>query len=111
MRSWNQTVGLVEIAAKLFRGARLAGIVASGHDAAAKAAFGILKAAHIIALPAVQADSDRAESSHGRPHIDVKSGVTFAGDAKGRVNLSVTGFECHRAFLYRAPAACRQACM
>ena len=59
MLARDQAVDLVEIAAQLVGGARLAGIVARGRDAAAQLAADVLEAAHVIALPAVQAERDR----------------------------------------------------
>ncbi len=62
MLARQQAVHLIEIAAQLIGRARLAGIVARGRDAAAEAAVEILEAAHIVALPAVQADAARSLS-------------------------------------------------
>ena len=58
MFSRNQRQRFVEVGAKFFRRAGLAGIISRDREAVAKCATGIFKTAHVVALPAVQRDGN-----------------------------------------------------
>ena len=68
----------------------LPGIVAGGLNAAAGQlrAHGF-KAAHVVALPAVQGDRDLGEFLHGGIDVHAKSGILFFGDLVRLCNLLV----------------------
>ena len=77
MRTGDQAVHFIEIAAQFIGCARLAGVVARGRDTAAKAAIEILEAAHIVALPAVQTQRHRRERLQRFIRIDAQQSVTL----------------------------------
>ena len=61
MSAGNQAIDHVQVAAQFAGVAGFAGIVARGGDAAAQLALGVVKATHVIPLPAVQGDGDLRE--------------------------------------------------
>ena len=54
MLARDERISFFQIGAEFIRRARLAGIIAGGHQPAAERAAEIFKAAHVVALPAVQ---------------------------------------------------------
>ena len=62
MLAWNERESLVQILAQFIKRARLAGVVASGLNAAtAKCSAFVLKSPNVVALPTVQRDGNRFE--------------------------------------------------
>ena len=79
----------VQVGHQLFGGAGAAGIVAGGLDAAGQGRVGVaIKAAHVVALPAVQAHGRLAELFHGSVHVHADGGVAFLGILKGSHDAS-----------------------
>ena len=58
MFAGNERQRFVEVGAKFFRRARLAGIISRDREAVAERATDIFKTAHVVALPAVQRDGN-----------------------------------------------------
>ncbi len=93
VRAGQQAVNHVQVAAQFIGVAGFAGVVASGGNAAGQFAAGVLKAAYVIALPAVQGKGDGFEGFQGGIGVHAKGGVAFAGKVIGRLNL---GFGRHK---------------
>ncbi len=83
----------LEVLAELVEGARLAGIVAGGLDAAGKGGVGLFKPADVVALPAVQRDGRGGEGGERGVHIDAQRGVGGGrGGKSGGGRVGGTGF-------------------
>lgn len=82
-RAGHETGDLLEIGGELGKVARLAGIAAGGDAAGAGVAGGVFKAAHVVALPAVQRDGNGGEGREGGVGIDAPRGKLFAGGGVG----------------------------
>ena len=66
----------INVGHQLFRRAGAAGVVAGGLDAAGQRLAGVgIKAAHVIPLPAVQADGNGLQPGHGGVNIHAEGGV------------------------------------
>ncbi len=96
VRAGDERVGLVEVRAQLVGVARLARIVARGRDPAGELAAGVLEAADVVALPAVQADLGCGQGGQGRLGVDAEGGVALAGQGVGVRDLALArGCEGH----------------
>ncbi len=95
-----QAVDHVQVAAQFVGVAGFAGVVAGGGDAAGERAAGVLEAAHVIALPAVQGEGDGGEGVEGGIGVHAQGGVALFGEGVGGVDL---GFGGH---VRKSPAEC-----
>jgi hypothetical protein len=87
--------GLLEVGAQLIGRAGAARVVAGDCEAAAHCGAGVFKAAHVIALPAVDGDGDGGEFPDGGFDVDAVLGVALAGEAVGGFELfGGQGGEC-----------------
>ena len=85
----NQRECLIEIGAEFVGRAGFAGIISGGNNAARKRAAEILKAAHVIALPAMQRDRNFGELLEDGVGVDAERGVAFARELVSGGNLFV----------------------
>ena len=95
MAARDQAVCHVQVAAQLVGGARFARIVARGGDTPAQLGVGGLETAHVIALPAVQAERDRGECRHRRLGVHAERGVPFLCQRVGVGDLFVRRLMSH----------------
>ena len=93
MFAGNQRIGFFQIGAQFIRRARLARIIAGGDESAAERAAEIFKAAHIVALPAVQRDGDLREGFQRVVNVHAEGGVTFLGQRKRFGNAHISSNE------------------
>ena len=96
MLARDQAVRLVEVLAQLLGGARLAGVVAGGRQPAAQRTAACLEAAHVIALPAVQADRDRGELRQRRVGVHAQRRIPFARQRVGVTDLFLRKLRGHQ---------------
>ena len=82
-----QPVNHIQVTAQFVGVARLAGIISGNGDAAGQRTGRVLEAAHIIPLPAVQADGDRFKPGEGGFRIHTQGGITFFGNDISGLNL------------------------
>ena len=77
------------VGAKFIGRARFAGIIARGHDAAGERAAEIFKAAHVVALPAMQRDGNFLQAFQHPVRVHADGGVAFPGEGEGLFNVRV----------------------
>ena len=97
VRAGDQREGLVEVGAQFVGRAGLAGIVARDRQAAADRLAGVLEAADVVALPAVERDGDARQPRQGELGVHAERRVAIAGVYVGSLDLGLAGVGRHRA--------------
>ena len=83
----NDRKGLLEVAAQLVGRAGLAGVIAGDGEAAAQLLAGVLEAADVVALPAMDGDRDARQLFEGFIGVHAQGGIAFFGKLIGLFDL------------------------
>ena len=89
MRPGDEGARLVQIGAQLLGGPGLSRIISGGLDAAGQGAEGLLEAAYVVALPALDGDGDGGQLLKRRFSIDAQGRVFVTGEGvrRGRAQM------------------------
>ena len=87
VRAGNERECFRRVGAQLIRRAGFAGIIPRGHDAAGERPIEILKAAHVITLPAVQRDRDFGKRLEDFFGVHAVGGIAFPGEPVGLLRI------------------------
>lgn len=74
---------LLGVGAEFLRSASLAGVIAGGNESAAERPAEIFKAAHVVALPAMEGHGDFLQVFQRAIHVHADFSVTFFRQGEG----------------------------